>query len=67
MNDMKDVRETHGMSKDPGSVIVSERDECIALTSNDTYAGRTCFITPNEARHLASKLYRLAKRVESRL
>jgi hypothetical protein len=64
---MEDVREKHGVVQEKANVTINERESCIALTTNGEYNGQTCFVTPNEARHLASRLYRLARRVESRL
>lgn len=64
---MEDVQEKHGIQQDVNSVVLNERPGCISIATNDQYAGRTVFLSPAEARHIAAKLYRIAKRVESRL
>jgi hypothetical protein len=64
-----DVREKHGCVSNGGdkAVIVNEREECINIVVNDGFGTRSIFLTPNEARYVASKLRRLSRRVDERV
>lgn len=64
---MEDVLEKHGIVQKDNCVVIDEEAECISITTNNQYAGRTVYLTPNEARYIASRLYRLARRVQARL
>ena len=64
-----DVREKHGAMLNNGdkSFTLNEAHNCIALVANDGLGSRCVFVTPNEARHIASKLHRLARRIDERI
>jgi hypothetical protein len=67
-DEMQDVREKHGAAVHNGhTVVVTEREDCLKLWVHDGSVGRDIFLTPNEARYLASKLKRLARRVDDRI
>jgi hypothetical protein len=66
---MDDIKERHGVQHFGDSAILTEQQSCIhvKLYKGSTPTSSTAiYITPNEARYLASKLRRLAKRVEAR-
>lgn len=64
-----DIREIHGVAirSDLDRVLVTEREECVKIRVQDEMAGREVFLSPNEARHVATKLRRLARRIDDRL
>jgi hypothetical protein len=68
---VEDVREKHGVFHPPeDTVVLTERDNCITVfvrSKDVTVSTATTYITPNEARHLATKLRRLARRVDDRI
>jgi hypothetical protein len=49
------------------AVTADEGRDCIKLTANDGVGSRFVFLTPNEARHVATKLRRLARRIDENL
>lgn len=52
-----------GFTDDRQAVILTQTPHRIQLTLRDTSFGAS--MTPADARHLASKLYRLARRIEA--
>jgi len=63
---MDNVRERHGVAKEKGHVSLREDYGSILLTAADGIVMASNTITPEEARYLASKLRRLAKRIEEK-
>jgi hypothetical protein len=68
---MSDFRERHGIVKNNGAydqaVTTDEGTDCVKLIANDGLGSRAVFLTPNEARHIATKLRRLARRIDEKL
>jgi hypothetical protein len=68
---MSHVRERHGVvtsySSDEQTVTADEGTDCIKLRAHDGIGSREVFLTPNEARHIATKLRRLARRIDESL
>ena len=65
---MSPAREVHGVSlianKGKSTVLLVEQPSLLVIDLGE-YA--RVVITPNEARHLASKLRRLARRIDARI
>ena len=65
----EEVRERHGVTVDPSvsnNVTVVETDDHVRLSIYDGVGTKALTLTPDEARHIASKLRRIAWRVEAR-
>lgn len=63
----EDVRERHGVLVGESMVVtVAEQERGVKILVNDGGGTRSALLTTDEARYLASKLRRLAWRVECR-
>lgn len=62
------IRERHGVTatRQTGFVNVREAHDNIFVAVNDSNGSRECAVSPAEARYLASRLRRVARRLEER-
>lgn len=60
------VLERHGVTSSEGFCTVREKCQNVCLYVHDGVSGKSVDLTPSEARYIASKLRRLARRVEEK-
>lgn len=65
------VRERHGvvLEKPAHGCFIDEREKCVRVrvVGGDYNSESNTFLSPDEARYIASKLRRVARRVEERV